>query len=607
MQHDYDNTPDDNTHNTNREVHPMAHEEDHTTNNPENTEATKGVLDQLENSLSEDTLMRYINTNTTESNNTDNNTNPEETESETTNTNTNSEPEQHPDTRTLNTHTITINDELHTLPRSINFNGELIPAPRQPSEVAELLLHTLAEHQYHLINWKQQWWLYGPNSNGAYASISPSDERSIFQSWIRNALRGALYASTNGENVHAWSPTNSLINEIIEAMSDYTHLPEHIPSNTWISGIPDDYPQLNAAQPRELYTCENGIIWYPPAHLRDQGQEPIIADHTPEFFTTKRINCAYTPGHEDNWGGGGKPRRWIQFLDESFGNDDDAKRTLQEWFGYVVSGRTDLQKMMLILGPTRSGKGVIAHILTQLLGGKKFIDSLTLQRLNEQFGLSSMLAKSLALIPDARITSGTKNLVQRLLSITGEDIISVNRKNKPEINTQIEARIMVMSNEMPTFRDASLALAKRMLILNMRQSHYGNEDPQLKNKLEGELTGIFHWALEGLARLDANKGEFTIGDDSAELKQDMEDDMSPVQQFVREHCELAPEFRENKEVMYNVWLAWAGDHGVSGIGSKAQFTRELEACGKGIQRSRYRIDGVLTYGYSGVKLKKEYR
>jgi phage/plasmid-associated DNA primase len=35
--------------------------------------------------------------------------------------------------------------------------------------------------------------------------------------------------------------------------------------------------------------------------------------------------------------------------------------TLQEWFGYILSGRTDLQKILLLIGPRRSGKGTTSR------------------------------------------------------------------------------------------------------------------------------------------------------------------------------------------------------------------------------------------------------
>ena len=55
-----------------------------------------------------------------------------------------------------------------------------------------------------------------------------------------------------------------------------------------------------------------------------------------------------------------KPQQWLNFLNALWPQDADAINLLAEWCGYVISGRTDLHKIMLMIGPTRGGKGVIA-------------------------------------------------------------------------------------------------------------------------------------------------------------------------------------------------------------------------------------------------------
>ena len=59
---------------------------------------------------------------------------------------------------------------------------------------------------------------------------------------------------------------------------------------------------------------------------------------------------------------------------------------LQEYIGYILSGRTDLQKMLLLIGPTRSGKGTIARMLAALVGRGHAVGP-TLASLGTNFGL----------------------------------------------------------------------------------------------------------------------------------------------------------------------------------------------------------------------------
>jgi putative DNA primase/helicase len=46
------------------------------------------------------------------------------------------------------------------------------------------------------------------------------------------------------------------------------------------------------------------------------------------------------------------PSWWLHFLDKPSPNEPEAVDVLQEWFGYVISGRLDLHKILLMVGPT---------------------------------------------------------------------------------------------------------------------------------------------------------------------------------------------------------------------------------------------------------------
>lgn len=51
---------------------------------------------------------------------------------------------------------------------------------------------------------------------------------------------------------------------------------------------------------------------------------------------------------------------------------DDAQSidTLSEWFGYSLLPDTRHHKLLMLIGPPRSGKGTIARVLRGLIGGK---------------------------------------------------------------------------------------------------------------------------------------------------------------------------------------------------------------------------------------------
>ena len=48
---------------------------------------------------------------------------------------------------------------------------------------------------------------------------------------------------------------------------------------------------------------------------------------------------------------------------------------LQEWFGYVLGGQTNRHKMLMMLGPKRSGKSTIVYVLRLLVGTENYTES----------------------------------------------------------------------------------------------------------------------------------------------------------------------------------------------------------------------------------------
>src|SRR5262249_59413215 len=136
-----------------------------------------------------------------------------------------------------------------------------------------------------------------------------------------------------------------------------------------------------------------------------------------------------------------------------------AQDLLQEWFGYVLSGRTDLQKMLLMNGPTRGGRGTIGRVLTALMG-KDSVAGLKLDDLGENFGMAHLIGKPLAIVGDERFSGSRMSAgVPALLMITGEDTIPVNRKDRTRWNGRVPARGMRCCKELQKPADAAGAIS----------------------------------------------------------------------------------------------------------------------------------------------------
>jgi putative DNA primase/helicase len=296
------------------------------------------------------------------------------------------------------------------------------------------------------------------------------------------------------------------------------------------------------------------------------------------------------------------PIEWFKFLHQLWPTDLDSISTLQEWMGLLLTARTHFQKMLMIVGPKRSGKGTIARVIRHLCGDVNVCGP-TLANMSEQFGLSGLIGKTVAIIADARMSGRTDTAVvtERLLSISGEDMLSIPRKYLQDWGGKLSTRFMLMTNELPRMEDSSGALSSRFLVLTLSESFYGREDHTLIERFIPELPGILLWALDGLDRLTA-RGRFVQPESAREMIQQLEDLGSPIGAFLRERCELGRGFEVTAHSAFEEWKAWCESNGREHPGSVQAFGRNLRAAVPWLKMTQPRIMGYQIRSYEGLRL-----
>lgn len=376
------------------------------------------------------------------------------------------------------------------------------------------------------------------------------------------------------------------------ALQSETSVSANVDPPCWIDG------GFNLPHAVNIMSAANGLV--------DLESREILP-HTPKFFSPfSALSYAYDPSAP-------APKRWLRFIHEELWPDDpESARQLQKWFGYLLTPDTRHHVILLLLGPRRSGKGTIARIIEALLGSHN-IDAPNLSSLATPFGLMSLLGKTAAIIKDARFHGSTSDMavvIERLLNISGEDEITIDRKYKEPLKVKLRSRLMIISNEEPNFRESSTALASRFIPLLLKESYFGKEDVGLTDALLGELAGILNWAIEGRDML-AEDGRFNIPASSKSLMEDIEEMSSPAHHFGETCCRmLGPDDQaevEDKDLppcsdFYEAWCIWCqrtGHHS----GSDSVFYRNFRSAFSKILITRPRSsDGVRKRRYRGVAL-----
>jgi putative DNA primase/helicase len=394
---------------------------------------------------------------------------------------------------------------------------------------------------------------------------------------IYRAFEDAIYKNADGETV-PFRPDRRKVGDLQDALRAACHLSRDVTAPAWLG-------EAGPVPADELVVCANGLLHVPTRTLHG---------HTPDLYVHHAVPFAYDDAAPT-------PARWLRFLEELWPDDPESITALQQWFGYLLAGDTSLQKMLMLVGPRRSGKGTIARVLTGLLG-PHHVAGPTLASLSSNFGLSPMIGKPVAIVSDARIAAGQSIVVERLLSISGEDTLTVDRKYREPWTGRFPTRFVILTNELPRLSDSSGALASRFVTLVTTNSFYGREDPRLTDTLLEELPGILNWSLDGLDALRA-AGRFTEPSSSADAVQELEDLASPVGAFVRDRCIVGPEHTVACDALYGAWKDWCADNGRDRPGTAQTFGRDIRAAVLGLKVTQPRgEDGRQHRHYSGIGL-----
>lgn len=453
--------------------------------------------------------------------------------------------------------------------------AEIIGVTHPPAKPLDVAVDILAQEVLPpLLYWRGTWHIYSPD----HWRIADATE-------IENLLYAALENSTwleytaKGPQPRDWSPSSSRVREVLRALQSKCTLSQTAEAPAWLDGSSKSV----------------GLV-----PTRDCLIDPATGDAHPRscrFFSTGYIDAEVAVEHA-------KPKRWLRFLDQLWGDDAESIALLQEWLGYLVSGDTRRHKGLLMIGPKRSGKGTILHMAEALVGGSGGAYAATMSSFSGEFGLELAEGRTLLTMGDLR-GSGREaaTAAQKLLEIIGGDSVYINRKGRQAITAPLRTRVMIATNSMPKLYDDAGVVESRFLILRMTRTFADHEDLDLLSKLLPELGGIVQWALEGYRRLEAAKRFTTPAsdvDDRAELRQNS----APVSEFLTDACIPAATIGEEtaRRDVWAAYQAWCQETGSAQM-DQQQFGPALAGAGHPAHRPRGDDGDRGQWKYRGLQLR----
>jgi putative DNA primase/helicase len=378
--------------------------------------------------------------------------------------------------------------------------------------------------------------------------------------------------------------TTRIVTDVFAALQSVLLLTERdVPGlPAWVGPQPDGW------RPEDVLASPNALVHLPTAAGGGPGS---TAPPTPAFFSASCTDYGYEPGGPD-------PERWLRFLDEVLPGDAEAVALVQEFLGYLLTPATSQQKMLMLCGAPRSGKGTVARVFKGVLGAANCAGA-TVAALSGGFGLSTLIHKRVLMLAEAGATkTDSAHLAAILKAVSGEDDIQVDIKYKEPWIGRLGARVVLTCNEPPQMADASGALGNRFLFVRFSQSFLGKEDPRLTNRLLAERAAILNWAIRGLARL-RERGHFVQPQSGVPLRDQFVALSGPVKAFVNEECVLGPGLECEKDVLFQDYVRWC-ESANTHAGTRDQFARDLYSACPGVGDARPRVDGGRSHLFTGI-------
>lgn len=346
----------------------------------------------------------------------------------------------------------------------------------------------------------------------------------------------------------------------------------------------------------ECVAFQDVILW-----VRGDGVE-VVGERDETWFGPV-LPCAWDPGAECPL--------WEKCLqDWNLGEED--KGNLRRFLGYLLMGRRDQRKSLLLQGVAGGGKGVVKHVVRHLVGSSWFRAS-DIQTIIGGFGLAGLQDVSVLAVEE--MGDEGKQASERFASVwkqlLGEDSPPLNEKyEKIRWNTSVRVGVVMSSNGVPRMANQGQGVSNKLVVVPFTRS-FDNRSPdtRLREKLEQEVAGIARWAMGGAVDLKQKigKGEnpWPISEGAERVLMDFGLENNRMDGFLADCFVKAEDGFVSNEVVRREWAQWVKRRGLSWareMSDKIVPTKIVTEGSWGLSERRVGAQG--TRGVRGLSLKK---
>lgn len=324
----------------------------------------------------------------------------------------------------------------------------------------------------------------------------------------------------------------------------------------------------------DLINLKNGIY-----NLNTNQLQP----HDPALLLTSQLPFEYNPH--------AIAPMWTAYVLTTFtdktgqSTDPELVAYMQEIIGYSLTTDISYQIMFWCIGEGENGKGVLFHVLTQLGGTSTIYLDLNILR-REKYQLANLVGKRIALCSEANTRD---NVVEDgpIKALVHGDPYPVRQIRREPFTLYPQAKFWWSMNRMPVVTDTSHGFWRSMRPIPFNKI-FGDGDriPDLKEKLNKELSGIFNWALIGLYRVRQN-GKFSLCRQIDTMRGELQTESNTILLFLDDEMletwmspngtkpHIIDTYEEPSKTVYARYVEWAKASGYKPMSDRS-FKVEME-------------------------------
>lgn len=291
---------------------------------------------------------------------------------------------------------------------------------------------------------------------------------------------------------------------------------------------------------------------------------------------------------------------FMKFLETSLVDSDTKKipdkeliSLVQEMMGFFLIDSNKGAAAFFLVGDGSNGKSTLIKVIEKIIG-LKFISNMTIQALTTNiFNPPSLIGKKINISSEESSKYLEDSMFKALVT---NDRISGQRKFGDPINFTPKCKFLFATNKLPTFKDITHALRRRVKIVPFyRIIRDADQDKELDDKLEKELVGIIGWAIEGAKRFVKNGNMFSKSQAAEERMIEFENETSAALRFIRDNYEVDSSSFISNQDLYDHYKEWCKNTGRNAKNND-NFFLDITHNIHGVENIRRTVDGSQVRG-----------